>query len=206
MDFKIYFSAFKFLRHHNNDALKKKWLREVTRKKSFSWKDIPKRIHNRRRYFLFWWRLANEMYIFGNQSARKNAKRINARLKDRFGVEIMLGAQIGPGLHIPHLNGIVISDTLIAGENLTILQNATIGKRHKYQEGFIYIGDNVSIGAGAHIIGNALTIGDDVLIGAASVVLKDVPSNSVYSLKVKPYIRPQKDIKANDKFTRANMG
>lgn len=205
MDVRIYYSAFRFLRNHNNEALKNYWLKEVTRKEKFSWADIPKRIQSRRRYFLFWWRLANEMYLSGNKSARKNAKRINSRLKDRFGVEIMLGAQIGPGLHIPHLNGIVITDTLIAGKNLTILQNTTIGKRHKYREGFIRIGNNVSIGVGSHILGNALTIGDDVLIGAASVVLQDVPSNRVYFVKIEPCMRLKESSDVKENFPHLNV-
>ncbi|WP_312239729.1 serine acetyltransferase [Pantoea sp.] len=198
LDVRIYYSFFRFFRKHNSEALKEYWLKEVTRKEKFSWADIPKRIQSRRRYFLFWWRLANEMFMTGDKSIRKSAKRINSRLKDRFGVEIMLGAQIGPGLHIPHLNGIVVTDTLIAGKNLTILQNTTIGKRHKYQEGMIRIGDNVSIGAGAHILGNNLTIGDDVLIGATSVVLKNVPSGMVYFIKAEPCMRPKKSVEQRE--------
>ncbi|MDL4914489.1 MAG: serine acetyltransferase [Enterobacterales bacterium endosymbiont of Blomia tropicalis] len=189
LDIRIYYSALRFLSRHNSDVLKQYWLKEVTRKEKFSWIDLPKRIKGRRKYFLFWWRLANEMYATGNKSEKKNAKRINSRLKDRFGVEIMLGAKIGKGLHIPHLNGIVITDILIAGENLTILQNATIGKRYRYQEGCIRIGNNVTIGAGSHIIGNDLKIGDDVTVGAASIVLNDIPSDTTYFIKVQPYMR-----------------
>lgn len=198
LDVRIYYSAFKFLRKHNSEALKKYWLKEITRKDKFSWADIPKRIKSRRRYFLFWWRLANEMYLAGDKGAKKNARRINSRLKDRFGVEIMLGAQFGAGLHIPHLNGIVVTDTLTAGENLTILQNTTIGKRHKYQDGFIRIGNNVSIGAGSHIIGNDLTIGDDVYIGATSIVLKDIPPGMVYFIKAEPCMRPRENSDRKD--------
>ena len=192
LDIRIYYSSFKFLKKNNSERLKKYWLKEITRKEKFSWTDIPTRIKSRRRYFLFWWRLASEMYMTGNKSEKKCASRINSRLKDRFGVEIMLGAQIGAGLHIPHLNGIVITDTLIAGDNLTVLQNTTIGKRYTYQDGSIRIGDNVSIGAGSHIIGNDLTIGDDVYIGAASVVLHDIPSDTVFFTKAEPCMHPNK--------------
>ncbi|SUI22344.1 Serine acetyltransferase [Sebaldella termitidis] len=75
--------------------------------------------------------------------------------------------------------GIVIGETSIIGENVTIYHGVTLGgvsldkgKRHPT------IGNNVIIGAGAKVLGN-ITIGDNSKIGANSVILKDIPKDSV---------------------------
>lgn len=89
------------------------------------------------------------------------------------GIEIHPGAQIGGGLFIDHGIGVVIGETTIIGNNVTIYQCVTlggtgkeVGKRHPT------IGDDVTIGSGAKILGN-ITIGNGSKIGANSVVLKD---------------------------------
>jgi len=94
------------------------------------------------------------------------------------GIEIHPGAQIGNGLFIDHGMGVVIGETSIIGDNVTIFQGATLGgtgkekgKRHPT------IGNNVVIGAGAKVLGN-ITIGDNVQIGANAVVVKEVPANA----------------------------
>ena len=93
------------------------------------------------------------------------------------GADIHPGATIGKGFFIDHATGVVIGETTIIGENVSIFQGVTLGgvstskgKRHPT------IGDNVTIGAGAIVLGN-ITIGDCVKIGAGSVVTKDVPQN-----------------------------
>jgi serine O-acetyltransferase len=95
------------------------------------------------------------------------------------GIEIHPGACLGPGLFIDHGMGVVIGETAEVGENVTLLQGVTLGgtslrreKRHPT------LGDNVVVGAGAKIIG-AFTIGDGSRIGAGSVVVREVPPNSV---------------------------
>ncbi|MBL7068405.1 MAG: serine O-acetyltransferase [Candidatus Omnitrophica bacterium] len=94
------------------------------------------------------------------------------------GIEIHPGAEIGRGLFIDHGMGVVIGETSVIGDNVTIFQGATLGgtgkergKRHPT------IGNNVVIGAGAKILGN-ITIGDSVQIGANAVVVRDIPQNS----------------------------
>lgn len=94
------------------------------------------------------------------------------------GIEIHPGARIGKEFFIDHGMGVVIGETTIIGDNVTIYQGVTLGgtgkergKRHPT------IGDNVVIGAGAKILGN-ITIGDNSYIGANAVVIKDVPPNS----------------------------
>lgn len=94
------------------------------------------------------------------------------------GIEIHPAAVIGRGFFIDHGMGVVIGETTIIGENVTIYQGVTLGgtgkekgKRHPT------IGNNVVIGAGAKVLGN-ITIGDNSYIGSNAVVIKDVPHNS----------------------------
>lgn len=94
------------------------------------------------------------------------------------GVEIHPGATIGKGLFIDHGMGVVIGETSIIGDNVTLFQGVTLGgtgkergKRHPT------LGNNVVAGTGAKILGN-ITIGDNVQIGANAVVIRDVPANS----------------------------
>jgi serine O-acetyltransferase len=94
------------------------------------------------------------------------------------GVEIHPGAQIGRRFFIDHGMGVVIGETTMVGDDVTLYQGVTLGgtgkehgKRHPT------IGNNVVIGSGAKILGN-ITIGENCRIGAGSVVLRDVPDNS----------------------------
>ncbi len=95
------------------------------------------------------------------------------------GIEIHPAARLGPGLFIDHGMGVVIGETAEVGENVTLLQGVTLGgtsvKREKRHP---TLGDNVVVGAGAKIIG-AFRIGDGSRIGAGSVVVREVPPNSV---------------------------
>jgi len=76
-----------------------------------------------------------------------------------------------------HPYGITIGSVTKLGERCNIRQNVTIGNRHGETKGAV-IGNNVSIGAGAIILGD-IKIGNNAVIGAGSVVLDDVPANSV---------------------------
>jgi serine O-acetyltransferase len=95
------------------------------------------------------------------------------------GIEIHPAAVLGPGLFIDHGMGVVIGETAEVGENVSILQGVTLGgtsvKREKRHP---TVGDNVSIGAGAKVIGG-FTIGAGSRIGAGSVVVREVPENCV---------------------------
>ncbi len=95
------------------------------------------------------------------------------------GIEIHPAARLGPGLFIDHGMGLVIGETAEVGENVTLLQGVTLGgtslKREKRHP---TLGDNVVVGAGAKILG-AFTIGAGSRIGAGSVVVREVPENSV---------------------------
>ena len=86
-------------------------------------------------------------------------------------------ACIGKGFFIDHGDGVVIGETTVIGDNVTLYQGVTlggtgkdVGKRHPT------IGNNVVIGAGAKVLG-PFTVGDNSKIGASAVVLKAVPPN-----------------------------
>lgn len=94
------------------------------------------------------------------------------------GIEIHPGAKVGRRLFIDHGMGVVIGETAIVGDDVTLYQGVTLGgtgkeqgKRHPTLE------DNVVVGSGAKILGN-ITIGKNCRIGAGSVVLRNVPDNS----------------------------
>lgn len=88
------------------------------------------------------------------------------------GVEIMHGAEFGPGLSIKHGNGIVIGGGSKIGANCSIFHQVTIGSDGINLEQPV-IGDDVTIFAGARVLGG-VTVGDGAVIGANSVVLHDV--------------------------------
>lgn len=95
------------------------------------------------------------------------------------GIEVHPAAKIGPGVFIDHGMGVVIGETAEVGENVTLYQGVTLGgtslkreKRHPTLE------RNVVVGTGAAVIG-AITLGEGTRVGAGSVVVKDVPRNSV---------------------------
>lgn len=94
------------------------------------------------------------------------------------GIEIHPGAEIGRRFFVDHGMGVVIGETTIIGDDVTLYQGVTLGgtgketgKRHPT------IHNNVVIGAGARVLGN-ITIGENCRVGAGSVVLRDVPDNS----------------------------
>jgi len=94
------------------------------------------------------------------------------------GIEIHPGAEIGRRFFIDHGMGVVIGETAIVGNDVTLYQGVTLGgtgkehgKRHPT------IADNVTIGTGARVLGN-IRVGENCRIGANSVVLRSVPDNS----------------------------
>ncbi|MGA9508469.1 MAG: serine O-acetyltransferase [Candidatus Sulfotelmatobacter sp.] len=113
----------------------------------------------------------------------RHGMRLLARFVSQFarlltGVEIHPGAEIGRRLFIDHGMGTVIGETAIVGDDVTLYQGVTLGgtgkekgKRHPT------LGNNISIGSGAKLLGN-ITIGDNCRVGANSVVLRSVPANS----------------------------
>lgn len=120
------------------------------------------------------YRRAHKLYTKGHYF---RARFISQRAARKTGIEIHPGAVIGKGFFIDHGSGVIIGETAIVGDNVTLYQGVTLGgtgketgKRHPT------IGDNVMISAGAKIIGS-FTVGENSKIGAGSVVLEEVPPN-----------------------------
>ena len=106
------------------------------------------------------------------------ARWIAQRGATKTGIDIHPGAEIGRGFFIDHGIGVIIGETAVVGNNVTLYQGVTLGgtgkekgKRHPT------LRDNVMVSAGAKILGS-FTIGENSKIGAGSVVLEEVPPNS----------------------------
>ncbi|MGA2417118.1 MAG: serine O-acetyltransferase [Candidatus Sulfotelmatobacter sp.] len=94
------------------------------------------------------------------------------------GVEIHPGAEIGHRLFVDHGVGVVIGETSVVGDDVTLYQGVTLGGTGKEQgKRHPTIGDNVVIGSGAKVLGN-ITVGRNCRVGAGSVVLRSVPEHS----------------------------
>lgn len=120
------------------------------------------------------YRIAHRLYLKKHYFL---ARFISQRAARKTGIEIHPGAQIGSGFFIDHGSGVIIGETTIIGNNVTLYQGVTLGgtgketgKRHPTIE------DNVMISAGAKVLGS-FTIGRNSKIGAGSVVLEEVPPN-----------------------------
>lgn len=120
-------------------------------------------------------RLANKFY---KRKMFFVARWLSQRASKKTGVEIHPAVEVGKRFFIDHGTGVVIGETAVIGDDVTIYQGVTLGgtgkdtgKRHPT------IGNNVMIGAGAKVLG-PLVIGDNSRIAAGAVVLADIPPNS----------------------------
>ena len=120
------------------------------------------------------YRIAHKLYLKKHYFL---ARWISQRAARKTGIEIHPGATIGKGLFIDHGSGVIIGETTVIGDNVTLYQGVTLGgtgkeqgKRHPTLE------DNVMVSAGAKILGS-FTIGENSKIGAGSGVLEEVPPN-----------------------------
>ncbi len=118
------------------------------------------------------YRLAN---YFWRQNRRDLAYYIQMRTSEAFGVDIHPAAKIGKGLMIDHAHSVVIGETAVVGNNVSMLHSVTLGGTGKEQEDrHPKIGDGVLLGAGAAVLGN-IKVGNCSKIAAGSVVLQEVP-------------------------------
>ena len=118
------------------------------------------------------YRLAHFLYTHGCKGL---ARMVSEWCRFFTGVDIHPGAVIGRRLFIDHAMGVVIGETAVVGDDVTLYQGATLGgtgketgKRHPT------VGSHVTISAGASVLG-PLTVGDYAKVGAGAVVLSDVP-------------------------------
>lgn len=124
---------------------------------------------------IFWHRISHSLY---QHKFYFLARLISQIIRFFTGIEIHPGAKIGKGFFIDHGMGVVIGETTEIENNVTLFQGVTLGgtgkergKRHPT------VGENVTIAAGAKVLGN-IKIGSNVNIGAGSVVIRDVPPHS----------------------------
>ena len=156
-------------------------------------------------YPSFWailkYRKAHKLYL---KKHYYRARRISQKTARKTGIEIHPGATIGEGLFIDHGHGVVIGETAILGDNVTLYQGVTLGGTGKEQgKRHPTIGNNVLVGAGAKILGS-FTIGDNCKIGAGSVVLKDVPPNSTV-VGVPGRIIIRNDVRVNNDLDQIHL-
>lgn len=117
-------------------------------------------------------RLAHKLWSTGRKSL---AIVIQNRVSEVFAVDIHPGAKIGRGILLDHATGVVMGETAVIGNNVSILHNVTLGGTGKDSgDRHPKIGEGVLIGAGSCVLGN-VRIGDGAKIAAGSVVLKEVP-------------------------------
>lgn len=124
---------------------------------------------------LLWHRLNHRLWKAGFKWL---ARTLSTLARWFTGIEIHPGAQIGRRFFIDHGMGVVIGETAVIGEDVTLYQGVTLGgtswrhgKRHPT------LGDRVVVGAGAKILG-PFTVGDDAKIGSNAVVTKEVPAGA----------------------------
>ncbi|MWD28068.1 serine O-acetyltransferase [Aquicoccus sp. SCR17] len=118
-------------------------------------------------------RVAHWLWLEGR---RDLAYFLQARVSEVFGIDIHPAARIGKGIMIDHAHSIVIGETAVVGDNVSMLHSVTLGGTGKEEEDrHPKIGNGVLIGAGAKVLGN-IRVGDCSRIAAGSVVLSDVPA------------------------------
>jgi serine O-acetyltransferase len=139
---------------------------------------IIKRVLNPRFTPVFLTRLAHHLSSLGLNPIAKIISLLNFII---FGIEISLRCKIGEGLYLPHTVGTVVGANKI-GRNVVIFQGVTIGAKELdfvvTPEQRPSIGDNVTIGSGAKVLGG-IEIGNNVTIGANAVVTKSLPDNVI---------------------------
>ncbi|MDB2324279.1 serine O-acetyltransferase [Alphaproteobacteria bacterium] len=131
---------------------------------------------------MFAYRMANPMWRVGLKFLSRFIMQFARWMTN---IEIHPGATIGCGFFVDHGAGVVIGETAVIGDNVTLYQGVTLGgvlpavdasaqrsiKRHPT------IGDNVIIGSGAQVLGN-ITVNGCARVGGNSVVTKDVPEGA----------------------------
>ncbi len=118
------------------------------------------------------YRIANWLWCTGRKDL---SYFVQMRVSEIFGVDIHPAARIGKGIMIDHAHSIVIGETAVVGDNVSMLHSVTLGGTGKEEEDrHPKIGDGVLIGAGAKVLGN-IKVGHCSRIAAGSVVLAEIP-------------------------------
>ena len=122
------------------------------------------------------YRVTNHLWLKGNQSL---ALMLQHSISTHFAVDIHPAATIGSGILIDHATGLVIGETAVVEDSVSIMQSATLGGTGK-ESGNRHpkIRRGVLLGPGAKILGN-INIGEGTMVAASSVVLQSVPAHSI---------------------------
>ncbi|KAL1315969.1 serine acetyltransferase 2-like [Arachis hypogaea] len=114
-----------------------------------------------------------------HQGRKVLALALQSRVSEVFGIDIHPAAKIGEGILLDHGTGVVIGETAVVGNRVSLMQGVTLGGTGKGTgDRHPKVGEGVLIGASATILGNII-IGEGSMIAAGSLVLKDVPPHSV---------------------------
>jgi len=117
-------------------------------------------------------------HYFWQQGRELLALQLQSQISEAFQVDIHPAARLGAGVFLDHGTGIVIGETSVIGDDVSILQSVTLGGNGKERgDRHPKIGRGVLISVGAKVLGN-ITVGEGARIGAASVVLHDVPAHA----------------------------
>ena len=139
-------------------------------------------------------RVSNWLWLQGRRSL---ALLMQSRASMKFGVDIHPAATFGSGIMLDHATGLVVGETAVVGNQVSILQSVTLGGTGKeHGDRHPKIADGVLISAGAKILGN-IRVGEGAKVGAGSVVLRDVPAHTtVAGVPAKVVGRPDSDLPA----------
>jgi len=103
------------------------------------------------------------------------------RISSEFAVDIHPAARIGCGIMLDHATGVVIGETAVVADDVSLMQSVTLGGTGKESgDRHPKVGSGVLISAGAKVLGN-IRIGEGAMVAAGSVVLKDVPPHTLVS-------------------------
>lgn len=142
------------------------------------------------------WRVSQWLWEKGRKDL---ACFLQSRISDVFSVDIHPAAKLGKGLMLDHATNIVIGETAVVADTVSMLHDVTLGGTGKEQgDRHPKVGKGVMIGAGAKILGN-IKIGEGAIVGAGSVVLRDVPAHTtVVGVPARIVGRPQMEMPSLD--------
>ena len=142
------------------------------------------------------WRVSHWLW---QHNRRDFASFLQSRISDVFSVDIHPAATIGKGLMLDHATNIVIGETAVIADTVSMLHDVTLGGTGKEQgDRHPKVGRGVMLGAGAKILGN-IKIGEGAIVGAGSVVLRDVPAHTtVVGVPARVVGKPQMEMPSLD--------
>ncbi|GKA58260.1 serine acetyltransferase 2-like protein [Tanacetum coccineum] len=129
-----------------------------------------------------------------NQGRKLLALALQSRVSEVFGIDIHPAAKIGEGILLDHGTGLVIGETAVIGDRVSLMQGVTLGGSGKETgDRHPKVGEGVLIGASVTVLGN-IKIGEGAMIASGSLVLKDIPQHSMAAgipAKVIGYVEEQ---------------